>query len=77
MIATVTSKGQVTLPAEARRLLGINAGTKLDFIVRDSSRLEVIRIDGSVRDLKGVLSMPRRTLTLSEMDDAIAEGAIR
>ena len=29
MTVTVTSKGQVTLPSEARRRLGIRAGTKL------------------------------------------------
>jgi AbrB family looped-hinge helix DNA binding protein len=32
-IATVTSKGQVTLPVEARRALGINAGDRLTFTV--------------------------------------------
>ena len=30
-VATVTSKGQITLPVEIRRLLGANAGDKLEF----------------------------------------------
>jgi antitoxin PrlF len=77
MTATVTSKGQVTLPAEARRRLGIHAGTKLEFIIQGEDRMELIRVGGSVRDLKGVLRRPRRTLSLSEMNAAIARGAAR
>jgi AbrB family looped-hinge helix DNA binding protein len=77
MTATVTSKGQVTFPAEARRRLGIHAGTKLEFIIRGDDRLEVVRVGGSVRDLKGALPKPRRTLSLAEMDEAIARGAAR
>ncbi|WP_043196467.1 type II toxin-antitoxin system PrlF family antitoxin [Pseudomonas putida] len=33
-IATLTSKGQVTLPKSIRQLLGLNAGTKIAFDVR-------------------------------------------
>jgi len=75
MTATVTSKGQVTIPAEARRRLGIRAGTRLEFVLRDGDRLEVVRVGGSIRDLKGALRKPGRTLSLAELDDAIAAGA--
>ena len=73
--ATVTSKGQVTLPVEARRRLGIRAGTRLEFIVKDDDRLEVVRVGGSIRDLKGLLPRPRRKLSPDEMEQAIARGA--
>lgn len=75
MIATVTAKGQVTLPAQARRKLGITAGTKLEFLVTDDGRMEVIPRLGSVRSLKGILGRPQRPLTLDEIKQAIAEGA--
>lgn len=74
-VATVTSKGQVTLPAETRRRLGIRAGTRLEFVVKDDDRLEVVRVGGSVRDLKGLLPRPERALSLDEMEEAIARGA--
>jgi len=35
-IATVTSKGQVTLPAAIRRALGVDAGDKVSFSVESS-----------------------------------------
>lgn len=75
MIATVTAKGQVTLPAEARRRLGITAGTKLEFLVTDDGRLEVIPRIGSVTSLKGMLPPPERILSFEEIERAIATGA--
>jgi len=77
MTVTVTSKGQVTLPSETRRRMGIRAGTKLEFIVRGDDRMEIVVVGGSVRDLKGALPKPRKSLTLEEMERAIAKGARR
>lgn len=75
MIATVTAKGQVTLPAEARRRLGITAGTRLEFLLTDDGRLEIIPRTGSVLALKGMLPPPERPLSIEEMEQAIAAGA--
>lgn len=75
MIATVTAKGQVTLPVEARRRLGITAGTKLDFVITEDGRLEVIPRSGSVRQLKGMLPKPAKTLSLAEIQESIEAGA--
>ena len=77
MTSTVTSKGQVTIPVEARRRLRILPGTKLEFVIRDDGRLEVIPLSGSIQDLRGSLPKPKRALTLAEMDAAIARGARR
>lgn len=77
MTVTVSSKGQVTLPAETRRRLGIRAGTRLEFIIRDDDRLEVVLVGGSVRDLKGALPKPKKALSLEQMDEAIIKGAKR
>ncbi len=77
MTATVTSKGQVTIPVEARRRLRILPGTKLEFVIRDDGRLEVIPLSGSLKDLKGAVPKPKRALTLAEIDAAIAMGARR
>ena len=77
MTATVTGKGQVTIPVEARRKLRIVPGTKLEFVVRDDGRLEVIPMLGSVKSLKGALPKPKKPLTLAVIDAAIFEGARR
>ncbi|RKX37445.1 MAG: AbrB family transcriptional regulator [Verrucomicrobia bacterium] len=75
MIATVTSKGQLTLPIEARRKFGIRAGSKLDFIFVGDDRMEVIPMTDSIKNLKGMVPPPAKPLTLEEMDAAIAGGS--
>lgn len=77
MIATVTSKGQVTLPAEARKRLRLGPGSKLEFIVHDDERLEAIPVVESLTSLKGMVPKPKKKLSLEEMDEAIAKGARR
>ena len=77
MTSTVTSKGQVTSPIEARTKLRIKPGTRLQFVVREDGRLEVIPLLESVKSLKGMVPKPARRLSLEEMDDAISKGARR
>jgi antitoxin PrlF len=76
MTATVTAKGQVTLPVEVRRRLGLRPGSKLEFIVIDDDRLEAIPVSETVSSLKGMVPKPRKALSLTGMDKAIAKGAL-
>ena len=39
--ATVTSKGQVTIPKEIRDRLGLEAGQEIEFHIRDDGSVEV------------------------------------
>jgi antitoxin PrlF len=75
MIATMKSKGQLTIPIEARRKLGLKAGTKVNLITTDDGRLELIPLTDSVTGLKGMVPKPEKPLTLKEMDRAIASGS--
>jgi AbrB family looped-hinge helix DNA binding protein len=71
--ATVTSKGQVTLPKKVREALRMKVGDQIDFLVdaRGGVRLRAGRCDAN--DLKGVLHRPGRApVTLKAIDDAIA-----
>jgi antitoxin PrlF len=76
MTATVTAKGQVTLPVEVRRRLGLRPGSKLEFIVIDDEQLEAIPVSETVSSLKGMVPKPRKVLSLADMDKAIAKGAL-
>ena len=69
--ATVTSKGQVTVPQEIRERLGVRAGAELQFILESNDRVIVTPGELSVRRLKGVLGKPPRRLTLKDMDQVI------
>ncbi|HEX3246384.1 MAG TPA: AbrB/MazE/SpoVT family DNA-binding domain-containing protein [Chloroflexota bacterium] len=46
-ISSVSSKGQVTIPVEIRRLLGVVAQDKVAFVVEDDA-VRLVRLQGSV-----------------------------
>jgi len=75
MIATITSKGQVTLPSEIRKRLKLGPGSKLEFIITDDERLEAIPIMEPLVSLKGMVKKPKKPLSLEDMEKAIAAGA--
>ncbi|MDR1266630.1 MAG: AbrB/MazE/SpoVT family DNA-binding domain-containing protein [Propionibacteriaceae bacterium] len=73
--ATLTSKGQITLPAEVRRKLGLRQGSSVHFIPDgDGYRIEVRST--RARDLAGLLPKPARPVTLAQMNAAIAAAAL-
>jgi len=74
MAATLTSKGQLTIPKAVRSRLHLQAGDKVEFVFHENS-VEMIPVSGSVRDLKGMVSKPEKTVSLDAMDRAIRESA--
>lgn len=74
-IATVTSKGQVTIPVDVRRALGIETGARVEFVPRSDGSYEFAALTGSVSALSGIIPWSGRAMTLDEMDAAIAESA--
>jgi antitoxin PrlF len=70
--ATMTSKGQVTIPKAVRDLLRVDAGDQIDFVVTDRGDVMVRGVSIDVRELKGLLKRPRRrAVTVEEMNKAI------
>ena len=74
-IATMTSKGQVTIPIELRDELNLTAGTRLEFVKLPDGGCAFYPVTGSIMDLAGMLTWDGPTVTLEEMDDAIAASA--
>ncbi len=76
--ATLTSKGQATIPKEIRDFLRIGPGDKLDFVVESDGRVILRPATLDVRQLRGMLKRSRRkTVTLEEMDKAVVAGVAR
>lgn len=76
--ATLTSKGQITLPKPVRERLHLKAGDRVDFVIDAEGEIRVRTSRGDVRDLKGLLHRPgRKPVTLEEMDAAVARGVAR
>jgi AbrB family looped-hinge helix DNA binding protein len=74
-IATVTSKGQITLPRRIRERLGVKPGDRVAFRERSDGTIVVEAETVSFMDLFGVIKPRKRGVTLEDMDKAIADGA--
>lgn len=73
--ATVTSKGQITIPVEVRRALGLRTGSRVAFVPTDTGSYEILPETGTIKRLKGIVTRPDRPVSLAEMEEAIAGGA--
>jgi AbrB family looped-hinge helix DNA binding protein len=71
-LATVTSKGQVTIPKAVREKLKIGTGDKIEFIFTDDRSALIRPVSKSVDDLFGKLAQPgRKCVSVEEMNAAI------
>ncbi len=76
--ATVTSKGQVTIPKKIRDELKLGSGTKIDFVLQPDGTVLVKPVTVDIRDLRSILKSPLgRSLTVEEMDAAIAAEVVK
>ena len=75
--ATVTSKGQITIPLPVRERLGLRAGDQLDFAIGPEGVVTLQPKKIPFEQLLGVFRNPRRRpVTVREMDRGI-EKAVR
>ncbi len=73
--ATITAKGQLTLPKDIRTALGVGPGDRVDFVRMEDGNYAVMAATQSVKKLKGLIPKPRKPVSLDDMDAAIARGA--
>jgi len=76
--ATLTSKGQITIPKEIRDRLMLHSGDKLDFQLTAQGEVLLKPVTRHVDEVFGRLSKPgQKTLTPAEMDAAIQQRTKR
>ncbi|HVL23620.1 MAG TPA: AbrB/MazE/SpoVT family DNA-binding domain-containing protein [Thermomicrobiales bacterium] len=75
-VSTVSSKGQVTIPADIRRRLGVNSSDKVAFVLTDEGKVELRPARYSLESVLGSLdALPNETLDLDAEIDIAAEEA--
>ncbi len=72
--STITSKGQVTLPAGVRTQLGLKQGDQLEFEVKGEQLSVTITKRRSASELRGLLAGGPRYVGRQAELDAVAEG---
>jgi antitoxin PrlF len=76
--STLTTKGQVTIPKPIRKVLRVEPGDAVEFVVDAHGRVEVRAGTNDIADLKGILQRHgRKPVSLAAMNDAIRAGRRR
>jgi AbrB family looped-hinge helix DNA binding protein len=75
-IATITSKGQVTLPADVRRYLHLDTGERVEFCVNEENgTVLLIPLNKKVDDIFGILGKKRgkKAISAEDMNQGISK----
>ena len=76
--ATITSKGQITIPIQVRSALGVDAGDRIDFVEVEKGQFAIVPANRSVRELNGLFKGRRsKPVSIEEMNAAIRKRASR
>jgi AbrB family looped-hinge helix DNA binding protein len=73
--ATITVKGQTTIPKSVRDRLHLSPGDRVEFIVQDDGTALMVPATMTLAELKASIPPPPRTLTLEEMTETIGRRA--
>lgn len=72
--AALTSKGQITIPAEVREDLGLKTGDRVQFIKGEKGEYILRAKTGSLQDVRGMWKWTGKPVTIEEMNKVIAKG---
>jgi AbrB family looped-hinge helix DNA binding protein len=70
--ATVTSKGQITIPVEVRQALHVDAGDRVEFVQIEPEQFLLVVANRSVTELKGMFGKAPNVVSIEDMNQAIA-----
>jgi len=68
--ATLTSKGQITIPVDVRNDLKVDAGDRVEFVLIAPGRYEFVAATHRVQELKGLFGKPSRAVSIDDMNTA-------
>lgn len=74
--ATITSKGQITIPVRVRAALGVEPGDRLEFVELQKGQFAIVAATRSLKEIKGMFRGRRsKPVSIEEMNSAIARRA--
>ncbi len=72
--ATMTSKGQITVPADVREKLRLVPGSKVDFVLNAAGETVLKPRTGDIRRLRGIFKYDGPPVSIEDMNRAVGEA---
>lgn len=77
-VSTISSKGQVTLPVEVRKHLGVKANDKVAFVIEPTGNVRVTQVKyPDIASLRGVAGSLKLALPFKEMRKIAQEDRLK
>jgi antitoxin PrlF len=77
IVSTVTSKGQITIPAEIRKRLQLDKGDKLLFVITDAGSIELrVPSYSTIASLAGAAGSLEQPMEWQDMRDLAREDRL-
>ncbi len=73
--ATITSKGQITIPVDIRSGLNLQSGDRINFIIDESGKVSFLPITKQLSSLKGIIAIPDKSVSIEDMKFVVKEKA--
>ena len=70
--ATITTKGQITIPKLVREAMHIHSGDRIEFIRINDDRYEIVAATKDIQKLKGMVKT-KQHVSIDEMNNAISK----
>ena len=71
--ATITAKGQITIPKPVRQRLGVHPGDRVEFVEMENGVFQLVAASHDISVFKGVVPKPQKPVSVEEMNQAISE----
>ncbi|MDI9235199.1 AbrB/MazE/SpoVT family DNA-binding domain-containing protein [Limnohabitans lacus] len=71
--ATLTTKGQITIPVGVRHALKVDTGDRVEFVQIAPDRFEFVAANRSITELKGKFGKTSKRVSIEDMNKAIAK----
>ncbi len=71
--ATLSSKGQITIPKRIRDLYHLEAGDKIEFLEDERGVVTIWPVTEDATKLKGMIAKPKKPVSIEEMNEAILQ----
>ncbi len=75
-LATITSKGQTTIPKYVRNKLNLAPGDRVEFLVQEDGTALMVPAKLTLENLRGCLPPPEKALTLAELDEVVGQAVV-
>lgn len=74
--ATITTKGQTTIPKSVRERLHLKPGDRIEFVVQEDGTAVMVPATLTLDQLKAAIPPAPKALSIEQMDEAIRRHAV-